>query len=113
MVHSATLFFRRGQGSTSWPDDGYNSYMAMHSVADAKNQLSSLIDRAISGETVVITRHGTPVVELTTVGDRGRPMTPDDLEWLRRRRVGRRVDANAGQFLSDMRDEDDERLLRR
>ena len=32
--------------------------MTNHSVVEAENQLSSLIDRALDGETVVITRHG-------------------------------------------------------
>ena len=88
--------------------------MTTHSVAEAKNQLSSLIDRALGGETVVITRHGTPVVELAVVGEHGRPMTAEDIDWLRRRRVGRRrAGVDAGQLLSDMRDEDDARLFRR
>ena len=29
-----------------------------HSVADAKNRLPELIDRALEGEDIVITRHG-------------------------------------------------------
>ncbi|MFL5257013.1 MAG: type II toxin-antitoxin system Phd/YefM family antitoxin [Rhodopila sp.] len=32
--------------------------MTQHSAAEAKNQLSDLIDRALAGEDVVITRHG-------------------------------------------------------
>jgi prevent-host-death family protein len=31
-----------------------------HSVADAKNPLPELIDRALEGEDIVITRHGRP-----------------------------------------------------
>ena len=38
--------------------------MASYSVADAKNSLPRLIDKALEGEEVVITRHGKPVVEL-------------------------------------------------
>jgi len=38
--------------------------MSAYSVADAKNGLPGLIDRALAGEEVVITRHGKPVVEL-------------------------------------------------
>ena len=41
--------------------------MSRHSVAEAKNHLSELIDRALKGEGVVITRHGQPVVELKPV----------------------------------------------
>ena len=35
-----------------------------YSVADAKNRLPSLIDKALAGEEVIITRRGKPVVEL-------------------------------------------------
>ena len=38
--------------------------MTAYSVADAKNTLPKLIDRALQGEEVVITRHGKAVVEL-------------------------------------------------
>ncbi len=88
--------------------------MSAHSVAQARDQFSALIDRALNGEEVVITRHGHPVVELKAVVQQGRPMTEEDIQWLRQRRVGRRIEGlDAGQFVSDMRDEDDERLLRR
>jgi prevent-host-death family protein len=58
--------------------------MARHSVADAKNNLSQLIDRAMSGEEVVITRHGDPVVEIRPVQEKRKPrrMTEADLKWL-------------------------------
>ena len=35
-----------------------------YSVAEAKNTLPKLIDGALQGEEVVITRHGKPVAEL-------------------------------------------------
>jgi|HubBroStandDraft_1064217.scaffolds.fasta_scaffold160813_2 prevent-host-death family protein len=38
--------------------------MASYSMADAKNQLPSLVDKALGGEEVVITRHGKPVAEI-------------------------------------------------
>lgn len=38
--------------------------MPRYSVAEAKNTLPRLIDRALAGEEVVITRHGKPVVEI-------------------------------------------------
>jgi prevent-host-death family protein len=38
--------------------------MSTYSVAEAKNRLPSLINKAIAGEEVVITRHGKPVAEL-------------------------------------------------
>ena len=61
--------------------------MSMHSVAEAKNKLSKLIDRALDGEGVVITRRGQPVVELKAVRSRPRPITEADLDWLRARRA--------------------------
>ena len=65
--------------------------MSRHSVADAKNKLSELIDRALEGEGVVITRHGRPVVALTPVSPPPRPITPEAVDWLATRRVGRRM----------------------
>lgn len=65
--------------------------MGKHSVADAKNRLSELIDRALEGEGVVITRHGRPVVELKPVGKTAKPITAETLDWLKQRRVGRRM----------------------
>ena len=59
-----------------------------HSIVEAKNDLSELIDRALAGEGVVITRHGRPVVELRPVAQPARNLTPDDLDWLAGRRPG-------------------------
>ena len=81
--------------------------MANHSVADAKNHLSQLIDRAIEGEDVVITRHGTPVVVLKAVARAPGPITDAEVEWLRRHRVeGSAPKEDAGSLVSRMRDED-------
>ena len=41
-----------------------------YSVAEAKNQLPKLINRALMGEEVVITRRGKPVVELKQIQSR-------------------------------------------
>ncbi len=80
--------------------------MASHSVAEAKNKLSELIDRALDGEGVVITRHGRPVVELKPVQAPPRPMTPADMDWLAARRAGRgRAVEDAGTLLSRLRDD--------
>lgn len=38
--------------------------MSVYSIAQAKDQLSKLIDQALAGEEVTITRHGKPVAEL-------------------------------------------------
>lgn len=41
--------------------------MAAYSVAEAKNSLPRLLDRAIEGEKVIITRHGKPVAEIRSL----------------------------------------------
>jgi prevent-host-death family protein len=38
--------------------------MSVYSIAQAKDHLSKLIDEALGGEDVTITRHGKPVVDL-------------------------------------------------
>lgn len=80
--------------------------MRTYSVADAKNQLSELIDRALKGEGVVITRHGRPVVELKPVAEPILPVSLADLDWLAMHRVGgTRVTEDAGALLERIRDE--------
>lgn len=91
--------------------------MTTHSVAEAESQLSELIDRALDGEPVVITRHGRPVVELRPVAEairrptdvnRPRRITAADLEWLRSRRLKLASGAeDAVTVVSRMRDEDE------
>ena len=77
-------------------------------VAEAESRLSDLIDRALAGEGVVITREGQPVVELKPVQPRmARTVTAADLDWLAARRVGTTPPGeDAGAFISRMRDED-------
>ena len=96
---------RRGQ-LARWPCDSYLPTMSTHTVAEAKNQLSKLIDRALKGEGIVITRRGQPVVELKPVRAAPRPIGEADIEWLRARRVGRAMPkTDAGTLVSEMRDE--------
>jgi prevent-host-death family protein len=87
--------------------------MSTHGVAEAKNQLPKLIDRALKGEAIVITRRGQPVVELkpvVPVAATPRRVTEADLEWLRARRIGRKMArTDAGTLVSQMRDEEWER----
>ena len=83
--------------------------MGSHSVADAKTHLSKLIDRALAGDDVVITRHGKPVAELKAIPRPPRRITQEDIDWLERHRVGVRTGEDAGTLVSRMRDEDDER----
>jgi prevent-host-death family protein len=80
--------------------------MTTHSVAEAKNQLSRLIDRALQGEPVVITRHGHPVVEIKAVKPRPVPTREEKIAWLDANRVKLRdesIDVQA--VLRQMRDE--------
>jgi antitoxin (DNA-binding transcriptional repressor) of toxin-antitoxin stability system len=83
------------------------SGMSHHSVADAKNHLSELINRSLAGETVVITRHGHPVVELKAIQPAGQRVTRDDLDWLAAQIVDASPTIDAGTLVSEMRDEDE------
>lgn len=104
--------------------------MSEHSIAEARAHLSALIDRALAGETVVITRRGKPVATLTgpsgdkdaapTRGDAPTPPPPTansderriarrraSLDWLARNRVPLKdPDFDAAALVSQMRDED-------
>ena len=84
--------------------------MSDHSIAEAKDHLSQLIDRALKGEKIVITRRGEPVIEFNPVRPAPGPVTEADVEWLRARRLGRTpAKTDAGTLVSKMRDEEWER----
>ncbi len=53
----------------------------------AGEYLAELIDRALNGVGVVITRDGTPVAELRAIRPAPGPITEADLAWLDARRV--------------------------
>ena len=82
--------------------------MSDHSIAEAQASLPELIDCALRGEGVVITRDGAPVVELLPIAasPEPRPITRADIEWLRAHRVGKVANEDTGTFVSKMRDED-------
>ncbi|MGA9797043.1 MAG: type II toxin-antitoxin system prevent-host-death family antitoxin [Rhizomicrobium sp.] len=84
--------------------------MTQHGVAETKNKLSALIERAEHGEEIVITRHGKPVAKLSGVpADKPAPkrITKEAIEWLETHRVGSIMpEEDAGTFVSRMRDED-------
>jgi prevent-host-death family protein len=61
--------------------------MARYSVADAKNRLPTLIDKAKADEQVIITRHGHPVVELRPVAAE-KSRNPASYARLKERRAG-------------------------
>jgi prevent-host-death family protein len=56
--------------------------MSTYSVAEAKNRLPTLIDKALEGERVVITRHGKPVAELRPTPRPSAKPSRATLEWL-------------------------------
>lgn len=82
--------------------------MSSYSVAEAQNGLPGLIDRALAGEEVLITRHGRVVVEIRPAVPAAEP--PADkaagLAWLHERRRGRpRVGVDSAALLRNMADE--------
>src|SRR6516225_5844159 len=76
------------------------SKMTAYSVADAKNRLPALIDKALAGEEVIITRRGKPVVELRPTRSRPEPPVGSD-EWLFQRTHSRpRVNMTSIELLN-------------
>ena len=63
--------------------------MTTYSVAEAKNGLPRLIDLALEGEEVIISRHGKIVVELRPVVSVERRASPASHAWLKARRLAR------------------------
>ena len=94
----------------------YSARMTRYTLAQAETRLSELMDRALNGEGVVITR-GKASVELKVVVPEKQPTTPkrrwtkeEELEWLRaRRELLPMSKVDAGTFVSQMRDEEWER----
>jgi prevent-host-death family protein len=85
-----------------------------YSVADAKNQLPKLIDRALAGEEVVITRRGKPVVELRPTADPpSQPKSKKEWhEWLfERTRARPKVGLTSVQLLDLLYEEDEDEHL--
>ena len=82
--------------------------MATYSVAEAKNNLSELIDRTLKGEGVLITRHGKPVVEFKPVPTQVGPVSDAELNWLALNRLqpNRSPAEEAGALMTRIRDED-------
>lgn len=83
--------------------------MTHYSIAEFKNKLSKLLERAEKGEDIVITRHGKPVVRISGFDTKPAPkrITKEAIEWLDKHRVGTVIpDEDAGTFVSRMRDEE-------
>jgi prevent-host-death family protein len=80
--------------------------MTTYSVADAKASLPRLIDRAMAGEEVIISRHGKPVAELRPARAALPTASPKAraafYEWLAARRAIPRAGAPTSVELLDM-----------
>jgi prevent-host-death family protein len=89
----------------------YIGPMSEHSLLEAEAKLSELIDRALAGEGVVITRDGRPVVELRPVQQEAEaPRNPltraEAIAWLTAHRVGTTMpEDDAGTLIRRLRDE--------
>ena len=81
--------------------------MPHYSVATSKDKLSSLIDRALAGEEVVITRHGKPTVELRVVPPEREKLSKAEIyERMRQLRASMPIsDVSAADLIRQMRDE--------
>ena len=66
--------------------------MTTYSVADAKNGLPRLIDRALEGEEVIISRHGKAVAELRSIAREDQKVSTASYMWLKARRLKRDLD---------------------
>ena len=81
--------------------------MTTYSVADAKNGLPRLIDRALEGEEVIISRHGKAVVEIRSLVTSQTKDTEATYDWLRARRLKPRVPVNSVDLLRQMYEDPD------
>jgi len=65
--------------------------MVRYSIAEAKKNLRELIDKALAGEEVTLTRDGEAVVDLRPSAPRPAPRPLGEAEWrqLRARRAAR------------------------
>jgi prevent-host-death family protein len=80
--------------------------MTTYSVADAKAGLPRLIDRALEGEEVIITRHGRPVAEIRPTRAPQTHTQHTSYEWLRARRLARKgVGLTSVELLNQLYDE--------
>ncbi|MFA4940903.1 MAG: type II toxin-antitoxin system prevent-host-death family antitoxin [Brevundimonas sp.] len=85
-------------------------FMAAYSVAEAKNTLPRLLDRAIEGEKVIITRHGKPVAEIRSLPAERTPMSREQRlalidDFTKRRQALPPLDISAADLIRQMRDE--------
>ena len=103
------MLWQRGLSLDNSHRDGYLGRMPTYSVAEAKNNLPKLLDKAIAGEEVTITRRGKPIARIVpdrpAVTGLDRPKSPNDVEWIRRHRVTPKVEVDAAELVRKMRDD--------
>jgi prevent-host-death family protein len=76
-------------------------------IAQAKDQLSRLIDEALAGEIVTITRHGKPVASLMPSAPPPKPLTSEYPKAMRRRTQARpSLGGDSVTLVREMRDEE-------
>jgi prevent-host-death family protein len=81
--------------------------LGSYSLAQAKDRLPRLVDEALSGEIVTITRHGKPVVTLTPTAPAPKPLTDEYLKEMRRRAEARpSLGGDSVTLIREMRDEE-------
>jgi len=81
--------------------------MGIYSLAQAKDQLSRLVDEALTGEVVTITRHGKAVVTLAPTLPTPKPLTGEYLRAMRSRARARpSLGSDSVTLVREMRDEE-------
>ena len=84
--------------------------MGAYSLAQAQEQLARLVDEALTGEVVTITRHGRPVVTLAPAPLEPRepkPLTDEYLQWMRERARARpSLGGDSVTLVREMREEE-------
>jgi antitoxin (DNA-binding transcriptional repressor) of toxin-antitoxin stability system len=81
--------------------------MAIYTIEEAADIFEEIVDRALKGEQVMLTRCGQPVAEVRPVAASPRILTDEELDWLAARRAGRGVSKeDAGSLVSRIRDEE-------
>jgi prevent-host-death family protein len=78
--------------------------MVTVSLVEAKAHLSELLDKVEGGETVVITRHGRPVANITAMAQPKQPIPLEELAAFRARMPKLRKSSVA--LIREMRDEE-------
>jgi prevent-host-death family protein len=77
--------------------------MAAYSIAEAKNHFPQLVDRALAGEEVKITRRGKLIARIVAESPPGMTLDPEWLDKVRVKTADPTLDFTA--LIRDMRDE--------